>query len=996
MDNLKSLPTLTSIRIKKMLTLPVFENEEQTRIARVLTIILWAVIAVVSGLILTWLIAGKSDELGPFAFTANTIIIGGAGCLLFLIRRAHLTIACIIFLSFLWLNITFQAFTSDGLRGSVGIIYLTIMVLASLLLNWRASIGIAVVSTLSVWILALAESMGLTTFQFDGPYEVAFETSAMLILTAFFLSLSTNSLSKAFKRVHRSEDSIKEANRNLQQKIDQLRRTEESLKKSEANYRELVQHANSIILRFDIQGCLTFFNDFAQSFFGFTGGDILGKNIVGTILPPTESSGRDLVAMIRDLTKNPGRYANNVNENIKRDGERVWVAWTNKPIRDESGKIVEILGVGNDITERKRAEKAIVESEEKFRNIVNSSPMGVHLYQLESDGQLVFTGANPAADHILGVDNSQFVGKTIEQAFPLLVGTEIPERYRKACTDGEPWQTEQINYEDENIKGAFEVHAFRTSSGMMAALFFDITKRKQAEDALMESEERFRILFERAPDPFYINKLDGTFIDGNKAAEKLIGSKRAELIGTNFAEIGLLSDEDLPKALNILEKNQNGEPTGPDEFKLYRKNSKPAYAEISTHPVTIRGEKLVLGIARDITDRKKAEEGRKKLEAQLRQAQKMEAIGTFAGGIAHDFNNILAAIVGYTELALAKISKDAPEHDDLQEIFHSGLRARDLVKQILTFSRQAELNRQPVQVNIVVKEALKFLRSSLPTSIDIRRNIQSDARVLADPTQIHQVLMNLCANAKHAMRKTGGVLEVSLEEVQLSSDFVAAHPGAVAGPHLMLSVTDSGDGMPAEMLEKIFNPFFTTKGKKEGTGLGLAIVHGIVKSCDGFITVDSKPGHGSTFSVFLPVVELQGQPQAELKGPLPKGTERVLLVDDEKVLTDISKKMLERYGYQVTPRTSSVEALELFKAKPDQFDLVITDMTMPNMSGLELASEILKLQPKLPIILCTGFSESINPNRAEAAGLKGFMLKPVSRDDLIRTARKVLDESKKN
>ena len=994
MNNLKSTLILTSVWFNKIFTLPVLKNEEQTRIARVLTIILWAVIAVVSGLILTWLIAGKSNELGPFAFAANTIIIGGAACLLFLIRRTHITIASIIFVSFLWLNITFQAFTSDGLRGSAGIIYLTIMVLASLLLDWRASIGVAVLSILSMWILAVAESTGFTTFQFDGPYEAALETSAMFILTAFFLTLSTTGLSKALKRAHKGEDSLKEANRNLQQKIEQLRQTEETLMKSEANYRELVQHANSIILRIDTQGRLTFFNDFAQSFFGFSEKEILGQNLIGTILPPTESSGRDLVAMIGDLTRNPELYMNNVNENIKRDGERVWVAWTNKPIYNEKGKIAEILCVGNDITKRKQAERAIVESEEKFRNIVNSSPMGIHLYKLEEDGQLVFTGANPAADHILGVDNSQYIGRTIQQAFPSLVGTEVPERYRKACADGEPWQTEQINYEDENIKGAFEVHAFQTSSGMMAALFFDITKRKQAEDALKESEERFRILFERAPDPFYINKLDGTLVDGNKAAEKLIGAKRAELIGSNFAEIGLLSEEDLPKALSILEKNQNGEPTGPDEFKLYRKNGVPAYAEISTHPVTIRGEKLVLGIARDVTERKKAEKGRKKLEAQLRQAQKMEAIGTFAGGIAHDFNNILAAIVGFTELALAKISGDDPVHDDLYEIFSSGLRARDLVKQILTFSRQAELNRQPVQVNLIVKEALKFLRSSLPTSIEIRPNIDSDAQVLADPTQIHQVLMNLCANAKHAMRETGGVLEVSLTEVQLAADFVVAHPGAVAGPHLKLSVADSGDGMPPEMLEKIFNPFFTTKGKKEGTGLGLAVVHGIVKSCDGLITVHSEPSQGSTFNVFLPVVETQGRQQAELKGPLPKGSERVLFVDDEKVLTDISKKMLERYGYEVTPRTSSVEALELFKAKPDQFDLVITDMTMPNMSGLELASEILRLRPDLPIILCTGFSESINQTRAEAAGLKGFMLKPVSRDDLIRTARKVLDESK--
>jgi PAS domain S-box-containing protein len=520
----------------------------------------------------------------------------------------------------------------------------------------------------------------------------------------------------------------------------------------------------------------------------------------------------------------------------------------------------------------------------------------------------------------------------------------------------------------------------------------DTTDRKQADESLRESEERFRVLFKHAPDPFYINKLDGTLIDGNKAAEKFTGYKREELVGTNFTEIGLLSDEDLPKAISLLEKNQKGEPTGPDEFKLYRKDGVPAYAEISTHPVTIRGEKLVLGIARDISERRKAKEGREKLEAQLRQAQKMEAIGTFAGGIAHDFNNILSAVMGYTELALHKTSKSAPQYDDLQEIFRAGLRARDLVKQILTFSRQAEQKMQPVQVNLIVKEALKFLRSSLPSSIDIHRKITSDALVLADPTQIHQVLMNLCANAKHAMRQTGGVLEVSLAEVQLDVDFAAKNPGAVASRQLKLTVADSGEGMPAEVLEKIFDPFFTTKGKEEGTGLGLAVVHGIIKSCGGFITVSSEPGQGATFNVFMPVIKAQTKPQTEIKGPLPTGSERVLFVDDEKFLADIGKEMLERYGYQVTARTSSVEALELFKAKPDQFDLVITDMTMPNMSGLELAAEIIGRRSELPMILCTGFSEKINPTGAEVAGIKALIMKPVFWEELLHTVRRVLDE----
>ncbi len=653
------------------------------------------------------------------------------------------------------------------------------------------------------------------------------------------------------------------------QDITEQKKAEAALHQNEEKYRELVQHANSIILRIDTQGRVKFINEFAQSFFGFTEAELINQNIVDKILPPTESSGRDLKAMFNDIIQNPAQYLNNENENIKRDGQRVWVAWTNKAICDENGNIVEILCVGNDITERKKADKA-----------------------------------------------------------------------------------------------------------------------------LGESEARFKILFEHAPDPIYINKLDGTIVDGNQAAERLTGYCRAELIGKNIAEIGLLTEDDFPRALGVQAKNRKGESSGPDEFVLKRKDETMVYAEISAIPVIIEGQELVLGIARDVMERRTAEKETKKLEAQLRQAQKMEAIGTLAGGIAHDFNNILSGIVGFAELAMIKTSEESSLHDNLQEIYRAGLRARDLVKQILTFSRQAEQDLQPVRIKLIIKEALRFLRSSLPSSINIRPNIVSDAQVLADPTQIHQVLMNLCANAKHAMRETGGVLEVALEEVPLNPEIAIAQSEAGADLYLKLTVADSGEGMPPEVREKIFDPFFTTKGKEEGTGLGLAVVHGVVKSCGGFITVSSMEGKGTIFNVFFPVIQAREEAPAELKGPIPAGSECVLLVDDEKILADIGQQMLERHGYQVVSRTSSIEALELFKAKPDHFDLVITDMTMPNMSGLELASEIIVLRPQMPIILCTGFSEGITPARAKAIGIKAFMMKPLALDDLLRTTRNVLDASK--
>jgi len=522
-------------------------------------------------------------------------------------------------------------------------------------------------------------------------------------------------------------------------------------------------------------------------------------------------------------------------------------------------------------------------------------------------------------------------------------------------------------------------------------LLNEVAKRKQSAERLKESEERFRILYEHAPDPFYINTLDGTFVDGNRAAEKMLGYKREDLIGKNLLDIGALSEADLHRAAVLLQKNQNGAPTGPDEFKLFGKNGLPAYAEISTHPVTIGGEKLVIGIARDISDRKQAEAEATRLKTQLLQAQKMEAIGTLAGGIAHDFNNILSAVIGYSEMALSKATAGDELQDDIREILSAGHRAKNLVKQILTFSRRTEQEAQPVQVKLIASEVVKLLKASLPATIEIRQMLASDKAVLADPTQIHQVLMNLCTNAGYAMRKTGGTLGVRLTDVRVEPEFIDEHPELEPGPYLKLTISDTGQGMSAHIMERIFEPYFTTRLKGGGTGLGLAVVHGIVKDHGGTISVSSKPGRGTSFRVYLPVIERKARPEIRTDVSLRFGNEHVLFVDDEKPLVDLGRQMLEKCGYKVTARTSSVEAFELFKNQADKFHLVITDLTMPNMTGKELAKAVLRVRPEIPIILCTGFSEMISPESAKAFGIRSYLMKPVTISDLAGTVREVLD-----
>lgn len=379
-------------------------------------------------------------------------------------------------------------------------------------------------------------------------------------------------------------------------------------------------------------------------------------------------------------------------------------------------------------------------------------------------------------------------------------------------------------------------------------------------------------------------------------------------------------------------------------------------------------------------------------QGQLVQAQKMEAIGTLAGGIAHDFNNILTAIIGYTELAREEVPEGSRVQANLQEVLKAGMRAKDLVQQILMFSRQSTQEQKPLQMDSIVEEGLKLLRASIPTTIEIRPNIQRECgTVLGDPTQIYQVLMNLCANAAHAMREKGGVLEVSLMNVDIDAA-LAQHPDLKSGPYVRLTVSDTGHGMDRAVMERIFDPYFTTKEPGEGTGMGLAVVHGAVKSHGGAIAVDSEPGKGTTFHVYFPRMERGGAPEAEAAASIPTGSERILFVDDEKALVDMIKQMIESLGYKVAGRTSSIEALEAFRAQPDKFDLVITDQTMPNMTGEMLARKLLRIRPDIPIILCTGYSESITKEKVKAMGIRELIMKPVVRSELARIIRDVLDQ----
>jgi len=514
-------------------------------------------------------------------------------------------------------------------------------------------------------------------------------------------------------------------------------------------------------------------------------------------------------------------------------------------------------------------------------------------------------------------------------------------------------------------------------------------------EALRESEERFRSLVETMSD--WIWEVDQNFVYTyvSPKVRDLLGYKPEELLGKTVFDF-------MPqKAGRRMARKFSGNADSQKPFKAWEKQNlhkdgQLVAMETSGVPVFNASGRFCgyRGIDRDISGRKSEEEENRRLEHQLRQSQKMEAMGTLAGGIAHDFNNILFPIIGYAEMTLYEMPEDSLTRRNLKELLKAANRAKGLVRQILTFSRQTEQERKPLEMQPIIKEALKLIRASLPTTIEIRQSIATETGLVSiDPTQIHQVVMNLCTNAFHAMQEKGGVLGVTFEEVEINSEGLSACVDLSPGTYLKLTVSDTGHGMDREVMDHIFDPYFTTKSPGEGTGMGLAVVHGIVKSHGGKISVYSEPDVGTTFIVYLPRVDTASEasetPPTEM---IPRGTESVLFVDDESQVIGMVKQMLESLGYYVTAYPSSLEAFEEFCMEPEAFDLVITDQTMPNMTGMELARKLMGIRPDIPVILCTGFSELVNEEKAKAIGIRAFVMKPLVIRDFAITVRKVLDE----
>jgi PAS domain S-box-containing protein len=679
---------------------------------------------------------------------------------------------------------------------------------------------------------------------------------------------------------------------------------------------------------------------------------------------------------------------------IKKDGGIIDVLINATSERDEDGNILRTISVVEDVTQRREAERERKQFEERFEKAFKASPVWVSITSIE-DGR--FLMVNDTFTKISGFTREETIGRTShelgfwlgpndrQRAIDLyrkqgyFRDLEMTMRYKDGKVHSMLWSADPIDYDGQ---------------ACWINVITDITARKEAEQALKQSEEKFRILFDQMVSGFALHEIicdqngdpiDYRFLEVNPAFERHTGLSRDAVSGKTVSEILPGIDKELIRTYGQVALS--GEPS---QFEFYSPELDRHYEISAFSP---RHGQFAVTFS-DITAKKKGEEQQASLEAQLRQAQKLEAIGTLAGGIAHDFNNILASIIGYSELVMADIPEEGETRSNAQQVVQAGLRARDLVKQILAFSRRSDQKRIILQLGPLIKEALKMLRSSLPATIQVITHMpHEEVAVLADPTQVQQVLMNLCTNAAQAMHPEGGQLKVELYEEELTAGDLVTAWKIDPGKYMVLDVSDTGAGIKREMLDKIFEPYYTTKEPGEGTGLGLAVVHGIITTHGGAIGVSSRPGQGSAFKVYLP--ESNAHPPHSEKassGTLAGGDESIMFVDDEEGLCAAWAFRLRRLGYKVETFTDPIRAEDAYRRNPDGYDLLVTDQTMPGLLGSDLATRLMAISPQLPVILCTGYSQVIDEPQARALGIRTFLMKPYTSSQLAETIRDTLEE----
>ncbi|MEJ2155288.1 MAG: PAS domain S-box protein [Desulfobacteraceae bacterium] len=891
----------------------------------------------------------------------------------------------------------------------------------------------------------------------------------------------------------------------LESKLIELQKTDAALRAREKRWTTVIETIPHGIEDITVDGTITFSNRAHHRILGYQEGELIGKSITELVVDPDEKE--FLPEHLKDLARNQPPPEPYFTKNFTKDGRiiDIRVDWNYQ--RDDNGRVMGFTSVITDITDKLAGNRALMESELRYRAIFEGSREGILLadidtYQfrvvnpaickflgyrpeelkqmsvpdihpepdrkwilenfqrqasddrflaeqipcLRKDGRIVYADIRSASIEIKGrrylvgffadvTDHLKVKNELNEQvaflqtlvdtlphpifykdtqgrylgcnkSFETYIGMPREELIGKTVYDIAPKELADIYFEADNSLFSSPNHQIyeadvRYADGTLRSVIFnkaiffrkdgspgglvgamvDITKRKKAE------AERLLLAkaIEQSPELVIITDLEGRIHYVNAAFERISGYLRSEVIGLTPAI--LKSGEHDEQHYKTLWQNLKAGDLWSGRMTNRRKDGSLFEVEATIIPVHRFNGKVTdyLSVERDIS--------RELLrEKQMQQAQKMEAIGTLAAGIAHDFNNILAAIVGYTDITLHGIPKDSPHRAHLKKVLKAGDRAKSLVNQILAFSRSDEKETRPVVLQIILKEVMKLLKATLPSTISIQANLNSDAAIMANPTQIHQVIMNLCTNASYAMRENGGALSVILEPYTLDNAHPIGNETLEAGEYVRLVVEDTGEGIPPDSVERIFDPFYTTKKPGEGTGMGLAVVHGIVTECGGTIQVHSESGRGSSFEILLPVIDGETDSDVADDRPVPVGHERILFVDDESFIVDIGVQILKTLGYKVTGVTDSKEALAYFTRSPENFDLVITDMTMPHMTGDLLGQKMLALRPDIPIIITTGYSEKLNEASIRSLGFSGIAYKPLIIKELATIVRQTLDQ----
>ncbi len=782
---------------------------------------------------------------------------------------------------------------------------------------------------------------------------------------------------KALKKsVYLKTEELVRAQKALQVKTEDHRKTQKALHESEKMYRTLIETTQDMVFIVSRRGLFTYANPMFETMTGCSLDELMGR-------PFTDILAHDFrEAAVEQFKKEirgdePSTFEMDV---IDRSGTRTPIEFLMTTLFDFNGNPAGCFGVGRDITKRKQTEDALNLERRFFEALFEALPG--HAFVADENGHYVrcnrsyedFHGENLVGKSLL---------KTLDRIHPAH-RKKVHQAMRQAADEGQV-SLEYVSLQQDGreiprfLRGQFfELDGKRFAVGVS----LDISERVKAEEEL----RRLSVAIEQAAEDVIVTDPEGVIQYVNPAFERITGHSRTEVIGKtpSFLKSGF-HEPAFYKHLWDTIKSSN---VWTGRIINKRKDGKYIYEDTTISPLLSSANKLTgyVALKRDVTEAVK-------LEEQLRRAQKMEAIGTLAGGIAHDFNNILGAVVGYAGLAQFKTT-DTAIHPYLEQIINACNRSRDLVKQILTISRRQEQGKRSITITPIIKEALKLLQASLPSTIEIRQlyNTRQDT-ILADPTQIHQVLMNLCTNALHAIGEAEGVLEVSLSRKVISAKNSSYDSPLKRGTYLQIAVSDTGRGIDPAIEDKIFDPFFTTKEMGEGTGLGLSVVYGIVKDHGGIISVESEIGKGTVFRVYLPLIKTARKREKRKTESIPRGKGKIMYVDDEESIALLGKEMLTSIGYEVTALSSSRDALEMFRSHPDSFDLVITDMTMPNMTGDHLVGEMLKIRPELPAILTAGFDDRISEKRAKETGFRELIMKPVFFPSLAQAVKRTVNKS---